>query len=292
MQHDRLFLHWMSKQLTKNQYLMLNKIVYSFKKYKSTIMPHTTAGCLFKDDYDHNLVITHLPLFFFDMANISGQSREYLFDQWVQDRIIFWPYEESLELEKARLRLIMKQKEHIATYKYLRIFRETKSGEIIQFLVPKNVYLKCLLSDFGFENWIKYMFSNNCTIENIVDYPEPYSVAHNTKTIIKKITGISNKEYRKYLAEIDKRNIFSNDLIYNYISGDKMMAYNNVNNITKYKFDTKILYNILDKIDNEKVLTVFGESFKIARYDKIISFLIYNINTLAKEDKLKEVKAD
>ena len=290
MQNDKLFLHWISKQITKNQYLMLNRILYSFKKYKLRTLPYTTVRCSFKDD-DNSLVLTHLPLFFFDMADTLGQSREYIFDQWLHDCVIFWPYEESLELEKARLRLIMKQKEYTTTYKYLYIFRETKYGEIIHFLVPNNNY-SFLSPKLSFEKYIFNIFSNYCTIENIVDYPEPYSVAHNTKTIIKKITGISNKEYRKYLAEIDKRNIFSNDLIYNYISGDKMMAYNNVNNITKYKFDTKILYNILDKIDNEKVLTVFGESFKIARYDKIISFLIYNINTLAKEDKLKEVKAD
>ena len=91
---------------------MLSRIIYSFKKYQSTETPCTEQYCRFKDG-ESIFIMTHLPLSFFDMANLLGQNREYLFNQWLHDCVIFWPYEENPELEKARLRLITKNRENI-----------------------------------------------------------------------------------------------------------------------------------------------------------------------------------
>ena len=283
MQHDNLFLRWITKQLTKNEYLMLSRIIYSFKKYQSTEAPCTEQYCRFKDG-ESIFIMTHLPLSLFDMANLLGQSREYLFNQWLHDCVIFWPYEENPELEKARLRLITKHREDIGPYKHLHIFRENKYGDIMLFTIPNNNYSNCLLPKLNYENWINCIFYKQSTIDNTDYVPEIYVIMHNTKAIIKKLTGISNKKYKKYLAEIDKRDIFSNDQSYNYISGKKLLVYTKIKDIIKYDFDITILYNMLEKIDSEKELTVFGEPFKIARYDKLTTIL------LDSKDKLKEVK--
>ena len=60
--------------------------------------------------------------------------------------------------------------------------------------------------------------------------------------------------------------------------------------LSRIIYSITILYNMLEKIDSEKGLTVFGEPFKIARYDKLTTTLINCIITLDIKDKLKEVK--
>lgn len=102
------FLKWATPQITVNQYQLLCKIIYFFKKYKETDEPGILAVSKFKDNGDGVYTCGHFPHFFFEMAKLAGMPVVYFFDAWYNDNIVFWPYKETPDLVEARERLISK----------------------------------------------------------------------------------------------------------------------------------------------------------------------------------------
>ena len=68
---DKDFLKWITSKLTLNQYRMLAKIVYSFKKYTMVDEPKTAAYCDFKD-IRGRFVASDIPKFFDEMGNLAS----------------------------------------------------------------------------------------------------------------------------------------------------------------------------------------------------------------------------
>ena len=135
------FLNWATPQITANQYLLLCKIIYSFKKYKETDEPSILNVCKFKDDGDGVYTCGHFSHFFAEMGKLAGKYPKQFFETWYNDNVIFWPYKETPDLKEARQRLIQKCETHITLYRFLYIFRENEYGEITLFEVMNKYFI-------------------------------------------------------------------------------------------------------------------------------------------------------
>lgn len=118
------FLNWATPQVTVNQYQLLCKILYSFKKYKETNKPGILAVNKFKDDVDGVYTCGHFAHFFAEMGKLAGEYPKQFFETWYNDNVIFWPYKESPDLVEARQRLMEKCENRETPYRFLKVFRE------------------------------------------------------------------------------------------------------------------------------------------------------------------------
>lgn len=190
------FLHWATPQITVNQYQLLCKIIYSFKKYKETDEPGILAVCKFKDDGDGVYTCGHFSHFFAEMACLIGLPIGDFFEAWYNDNVIFWPYKETPDLAESRERLMEKCENRETPYRFLYVFRENQHGEITCFKIVNKCYAGSPLHRWGLEEyintlWVKLALKNNHSA------PRDYTREHNTKKILKHCLGFSNKQYKE-----------------------------------------------------------------------------------------------
>lgn len=192
------FLKWATPQVTVNQYQLLCKIIYSFKKYKEIDKPGTLTVSKFKDDGDGVYTCGHFPHFFAETAKLTGIPVVYFFDAWYNDNVIFWPYKETADLVKARERLISKienAKNH--TQKFLYVLREDKDGEIHTLSIINKSYAGSALHNKSLTSWIEFLWSLLMREKYSKETRDNYAREHNTKKILKHCLGFSNKQYKE-----------------------------------------------------------------------------------------------
>lgn len=192
------FLHWATKQITVNQYKLLAKIVYSFKKYKETDEPGILTVSKFKDDGDGVYICGHFSHFFFEMAKLAGMPVVYFFDAWYNDNIVFWPYKETPDLAEARERLISKienAKNH--TQKFLYVLREDKDGGIHTLSIINKTYAGSVLHRRSLTSWIEFLWSSLMREKYGKETHDNYASEYNTKKILRYCLGLSNKQYKE-----------------------------------------------------------------------------------------------
>lgn len=284
----REFLHWATARLTVNQYHMLAKIIYSFKKYKETDEPGIYDECRFKDD--KVLVRTHFPHFFAEMADLVEYSLNSFFITWYNDNVIFWPYKESPDLVEARQRLMAKCEHRDTPYRFLYVFRENQHGEITCFNIVNKCFAGSSLHRWDLETYINTLWFKP-VLENNHMAPRDYTIEHNTKVIIRMVSGVTNKEYKQYLFEIT-RPPYCTPQSYRQNEQDKAKyLFGNLNDITPYKFDETILYRLFGYIHRyKKTIKVLGQPYHKAGHNTILEYMVYIIKHLSAEGKLKKVK--
>lgn len=289
---DKDFLQWITSKLTLNQYCTLIRIVYSFKKYTKVDGPKTVAYCDFKDARTC-FVASDIPKFFDEMGSLAGDEHFRLFDYWCNDNVIFWPYKETPDLKEARQRLIQKCETHTTPYRFLYIFRENEYGEIALFEVMNKCFAGSPLWGRSLEEYIDELWKiKRCDgKQDLDDYPVAYNIEHNTKVIVKAFTGISNKEYKEYLLKV-RFSEWSEDERSKLISERAgKLLFSDLNEISKYKFDSAILYNMFRFIHKYKrTIRLYGQPYHVAGYNKVLIYLMHVIKDLASEGKLKEDK--
>lgn len=295
---DIEFLQYITSKLTLNQYCTLIRIVYSFKKYTMVNEPKTAAYCDFKDAQNRFLT-SDIHKFFDDMAELSGRNSKDLFDEWYDDNVIFWPYKETPDLVEARRRLMQKCENHNISYRFLRIFRENQRGEIADFVVVNKCFSGSPLHRCDLEKYINTLWSKSLfEIDN--EYSNPYSnhaaprdyaIEHNTKVIIRAVSGVTNKKYKQYLFETT-RPFYCTTHSHEQNEQDKAKyLFGNLNDITPYKFDETILYRLFGYIHRyKKTIEVLGQPYHKAGHNTILEYMVYIIKHLSAEGKLKKVK--
>lgn len=282
------FLHWATSQLRLNQYRVLAKIIYSFKKYSVISNQAVSERCQFKDGDLY--VYTHFPQFFAEMGKLAGEYPKEFFEVWYNDNVIFWPYKETPDLVAARKRLMKKCENHVTYYRFLYIFRENQYGEITCFNIINKCYAgsplhRCDLEKYSNTLWFSPALENNHMA------PRDYTIEHNTKVIIRAVSGVTNKEYKQYLFEIT-RPYYCTTQSYRQKEQDKAKyLFGNLNDITPYKFDETILYRLFGYIHRyKKTIEVLGQPYHKAGRSIILEHMVYTIKDLASKGKLKEVK--
>lgn len=200
------FLHWATPQITVDQYKLLAKIVYSFKKYKETDEPGILVVSKFKDDGDGVYTCGHFSHFFFETAKLAGIPVVYFFDAWYNDNVVFWPYKETPDLVAARERLISKienAKNH--TQKFLYVLREDKDGEIHTLSIINKTYAGSVLHRRSLASWIEFLWSSLMREKYSKEKYDNYSREHNTKKILKHCLGFSNKQYKELVDKYPRK---------------------------------------------------------------------------------------
>lgn len=291
------FLDWATPQLTVDQYQTLCKILYSFKKYRKTDMPAVFAMGKFKDETV--AICGHFPHFFSEMGKLAGEYPKEFFEVWYNDNVIFWPYKETPDLVAARKRLMKKCENHVPYYRFLYIFRENQYGEITCFNIINKCYAGSPLHRCGIEKYINTLwFSPLFEIDNECSNhysnhaaPRDYTIEHNTKAIIRAVSGVTNKEYKQYLFEIT-RPYYCTTQSYRQKEQDKAKyLFGNLNDVTPYKFDETILYRLFGYIHRyKKTIEVMGQPYHKAGHSTILEYMVYIIKHLSAEGKLKKVK--
>lgn len=121
--------------------------------------------------------------------------------------------------------------------------------------------------------------------------PRDYAIEHNTKVIIRMVSGVTNKEYKQYLFEITRPS-YCTPQSYRQTEQDKAKhLFGNLNDITPYKFDETILYRLFGYIHRyKKTIEVLGQPYHKAGRSIILEHMVYTIKDLASKGKLKEVK--
>lgn len=295
---DKEFLQRITSKLTLNQYCKLVRIVYSFKKYIMVDESKTVAYCDFKDA-QNRFVTSDIPKFFNDMAEIAGQNIKNFFDEWCYDNVVFWPYKEAPDLVKARRLLMQKCENHNTPYRFLSVFRENEHGEVSRFVVVNKCFSGSPLHRWDLEKyintlWFKPLFEIDNEYSNPYSNhaaPRDYTIEHNTKAIIRAVSGVTNKEYKQYLFEIT-RPYYCTPQSYRQNEQDKAKyLFGNLNNITPYKFDEMILYRLFGYIHRyKKTIEVLGQPYHKAGRSIILEHMVYTIKHLSAEGKLKKVK--
>lgn len=282
------FLHWATPQLTLNQYRKLVKIIYSFKKYSVITDQASSILCRFKDDQVY--AYTHFPKFFDEMGKLVSKYPKQFFETWYNDNVIFWPYKETPDLVEARKRLMMKCENHKTHYRFLYIFRENEHGEITLFKVVNKCFSGSPLHNYSLEKYINLILFKP-SLENNHMAPRDYTIEHNTKAIIRAVSGVTNKEYKQYLFETTKP-FYCTTQSYRQNEQDKAKyLFGNLNDITPYKFDETILYRLFGYIHRyKKTITLLGQPYHKAGYSTILEYMVYIIKHLSAEGKLKKVK--
>lgn len=291
------FLDWATPQLTLNQYRKLVKIIYSFKKY--SVITDQASSILYRFKDDQVYAYTHFPHFFSEMGKLAGEYPKEFFEVWSNDNVIFWPYKETPDLVAARKRLMKKCENHATHYRFLYIFRENQYGEITCFNIINKCYAGSPLHRCGLETYINTLwFSPLFEIDNEYSNhysnhaaPRDYTIEHNTKVIIRAVSGVTNKEYKQYLFEITRPH-YCTTQSYRQKEQDKAKYFfGNLNDITPYKFDETILYRLLGYIHRyKKTIEVLGQPYHKAEHNTILEYMVYIIKDLASKGKLKEVK--
>lgn len=282
------FLDWATPQITVDQYQTLCKILYSFKKYRKTDMPAVFAMGKFKDEAV--AICGHFPQFFAEMGKLAGEYPKEFFEVWYNDNVIFWPYKETPDLVAAQKRLIKKCENHETYYRFLYIFRENQYGEITCFNIINKCYAGSPLHRCDLEKYINTLWFSPA-LENNHMAPRDYTIEHNTKVIIRAVSGVTNKEYKQYLFETT-RPYYCTTQSYRQKEQDKAKyLFGNLNDITPYKFDETILYRLLGYIHRyKKTIEVLGQPYHKAEHNTILEYMVYIIKDLASKGKLKEVK--
>lgn len=282
------FLHWATPQLTLNQYRKLVKIIYSFKKYSVITDQASSILCRFKDDQVY--AYTHFPKFFDEMGKLVSKDPKQFFETWYNDNVIFWPYKETPDLVEARKRLMMKCENHKTHYRFLYIFRENEHGEITLFKVVNKCFSGSPLHNYSLEKYINLIWFKP-SLENNHMAPRDYTIEHNTKAIIRAVSGVTNKEYKQYLFETTKP-FYCTTQSYRQNEQDKAKyLFGNLNDITPYKFDETILYRLFGYIHRyKKTITLLGQPYHKAGHSTILEYMVYIIKHLSAEGKLKKVK--
>lgn len=191
------FLDWATPQVTVNQYKLLCKIIYSFKKYKETDEPGILNVYKFKNDGDGVYTCGHFSYFFAEMACLAGLPIVDFFEAWYNDNVIFWPYKETPDLAESRERLISKienAKNH--TQKFLYVFGEDKDGGIHTLSIINKTYAGSVLHKRTLISWIDFLWSSLMLEKYGKEMYDGYSKEHNTKKILKHCLGLSNKQYK------------------------------------------------------------------------------------------------
>lgn len=293
------FLNWATPQLTVDQYQTLCKILYSFKKYKETDEPGILNVCKFKDDGDGVYTCGHFPQFFAEMGKLAGEYPKEFFEVWYNDNVIFWPYKETPDLVAARKRLMKKCENHVTYYRFLYIFRENQYGEITCFNIINKCYAGSPLHRCDLENYINTLwFSPLFEIDNEYSNhysnhaaPRDYTIEHNTKAIIRAVSGITNKEYKQYLFETTKPFYCTTHSHEQTEQNKAKHLFGDLKDITPYKFDETILYRLFGYIHRyKKTIEVLGQPYHKAGRSIILEHMVYTIKDLASKGKLKEVK--
>nr|DAT36248.1 MAG TPA: hypothetical protein [Caudoviricetes sp.] len=282
------FLDWATPQLTLNQYRKLARIIHSFKKYNLITGQATSTLCQFKDDQVY--AYTNFPKFFAEMGKLAGEYPKEFFEVWYNDNVIFWPYKETPDLVAARKRLMKKCENHVTYYRFLYIFRENQYGEITCFNIINKCYAGSPLHRCDLEKYINTLWFSPA-LENNHMAPRDYTIEHNTKVIIRAVSGVTNKEYKQYLFEIT-RPYYCTTQSYRQKEQDKAKyLFGNLNDITPYKFDETILYRLLGYIHRyKKTIEVLEQPYHKAEHNTILEYMVYIIKHLSAEGKLKKVK--
>ena len=200
------FLDWATPQVTVNQYQLLCKIIYSFKKYKETDEPGILNVCKFKDDGDGVYTYGHFAHFFAEMVRLAGLPIGDFFEAWYNDNVIFWPYKETPDLAESRERLISKiknAKNH--TQKFLYVFREDKDGEIHTLSIINKTYAGSVLHKRTLISWIDFLWRSLMLEKYGKETHDNYSREHNTKKILKHCLGFSNKQYKELVDKYPRK---------------------------------------------------------------------------------------
>lgn len=200
------FLNWATPQVTANQYLLLCKIIYSFKKYKETDEPAILNICKFKDDGDGVYTCSHFAHFFTGMARLAGLPIGDFFEAWYNDNVIFWPYKETPDLAESRERLISKienAKNH--TQKFLYVFGEDKDGVIHILSIINKTYAGSVLHKRTLISWIDFLWSSLMREKYGKETHDNYAREHNTKKILKHCLGFSNKQYKELVDKYPRK---------------------------------------------------------------------------------------
>ena len=282
------FLNWATPQLTLNQYRKLAKIIHSFKKYNLITDQATSTLCRFKDTSVY--AYTNFPHFFSEIGKLAGEYPKEFFEVWYNDNVIFWPYKETPDLVAARKRLMKKCENHATYYRFLYIFRENQYGEITCFNIINKCYAGSPLHRWDLETYINTLWSKSL-FENNHMAPRDYTIEHNTKAIIRAVSGVTNKEYKQYLFEIT-RPYYCTTKSYRQKELHKAKhLFGDLKDITPYKFDETILYRLFGYIHRyKKTIEVLGQPYHKAGRSIILEHMVYTIKDLASKGKLKEVK--
>ena len=291
------FLDWAIPKLTVDQYQTLCKILYSFKKYRKTDMTAVFAMGKFKDETV--AICGHFPHFFSEIGKLAGESPKQFFETWYNDNVIFWPYKETPDLASSRERLMKKCENHATYYRFLYVFRENQYGEITCFNIINKCYAGSPLHRCGIEKYINTLwFSPLFEIDNeysnhYSDHaaPRDHTIEHNTKAIIRAVSGVTNKEYKQYLFEITRPSYCTTR---SYRQTEKHKAkdlFGDLKDITPYKFDETILYRLFGYIHRyKKTITLWDQPYHKAGRSTILEYMVYIIEHLSAEGKLKKVK--
>lgn len=200
------FLNWATPQVTANQYLLLCKIIYSFKKYKETDKPAVLNVCKFKDDGDGVYTCGHFPQFFAEMGKLAGVYPKQFFEAWYNDNVIFWPYKESPDLVEARERLMNKcenAKGH--TQKFLYVLREDKDGGIHILSIINKTYAGSVLHNKSLTSWIEFLWGSLMREKYSKETSNDYAREYNTKKILKHCLGFSNEQYKELVDKYPRK---------------------------------------------------------------------------------------
>ena len=282
------FLNWATPQLTLNQYRKLAKIIHSFKKYNLITDQATSTLCRFKDTSVY--AYTNFPHFFSEIGKLAGEYPKEFFEVWYNDNVIFWPYKETPDLVAARKRLMKKCENHATYYRFLYIFRENQYGEITCFNIINKCYAGSPLHRWGLETYINTLWSKSL-FENNHMAPRDYTIEHNTKTIIRAVSGVTNKEYKQYLFEITRPYYCTTQSYRQKELHKAKHLFGYLKDITPYKFNETILYRLFGYIHRyKKTIEVLGQPYHKAGRSIILEHMVYTIKDLASKGKLKEVK--
>lgn len=270
------FLNWATPQVTVNQYQLLCKILYSFKKYRKTDMPAVFAMGKFKDETV--AICGHFPHFFSEMGKLAGEYPKEFFEVWYNDNVIFWPYKETPDLVETRERLISKienAKNH--NQKLLYVLREDKDGGIHTLSIINKSYAGSPLHKRTLISWIDFLWCSLMREKYCKETHDNYAREHNTKKILKRCLGFSNKQYKELVDKYPRKpnlNLSSYQAsVYNYF----VKVYNQLIDIP---IDTLYLpYLYYKYVSDEHGINPEGSTF--------ISDIIIGIAELKERGELK-----
>lgn len=121
--------------------------------------------------------------------------------------------------------------------------------------------------------------------------PRDYAIEHNTKVIIRMVSGVTNKEYKQYLFEITRPSYCITNSHEQTEHHKAKRLFGDLKDITPYKFDETILYRLFSYIHRyKKTIEVLGQPYHKAGCNTILEYMVYTIKHLSAEGKLKKVK--
>ena len=183
-----------SKDISKRDIAVLNKLAYGFSKISRTYT--LPDACTVPNPLGFSLVVINLFVYMSYVFHIQPTD---LIQLWIDNRILFLPGTASsrgIDLEKTTKRFMLKHRYNIEY-----VVADDIKNNSLKFINDKDE-IEIILSPYTIlleESYVvKYANNKPYTVEKLsVNVSNNLKILHNTKKVIKGLLGITNKRYKE-----------------------------------------------------------------------------------------------